>query len=81
MMVMMVFSRRFVACIGLVVVLAAALAPSGCGLLWAVLVPLLLLAAAVVLLEAGRRPEIPSLPSSPFLSVSGSRAPPALTLS
>ena len=69
--------RRLVACLCVVAVLLAAMAPVAPGLCWAILVPLLLFVAAVVLAPVRREFESCSAPESPFLSVLSSRAPPS----
>jgi len=70
--------RRIVAFFSVVAVLLAALSPASPGLLWAIVVPLLLLAGAVATVSAQRQPDDDRAPTFFWQSVSGSRAPPLL---
>ncbi len=69
-------ARRLIAFLCLAAVLLAAIAPTASGLFLAILVPLLLFVAAVVIVPIGREPEGGDGPAFLFLSVVTSRAPP-----
>jgi len=68
--------RRLIAFLCVVAVILAAITPGAPGLLWAILVPLLLFVAAVVIAPIRRESENSDAPAFPFLSVVTSRAPP-----
>lgn len=68
--------RRLIAFLCAVAVILAAITPAAPGLLWAILVPLLLFVAAVVIAPISRESENSDAPAFPFLSVVTSRAPP-----
>jgi hypothetical protein len=68
--------RRLIAFLCVVAVILAATTPAAPGLLWAILVPLLLFVAAVVIAPIRRESEDSDAPAFPFLSVVTSRAPP-----
>jgi|CZKR01.1.fsa_nt_gi hypothetical protein len=68
--------RRLIAFLCVVAVILAAITPAAPGLLWAILVPLLLFVAAVVIAPISRESENSDAPAFPFLSVVTSRAPP-----
>jgi hypothetical protein len=70
-------ARRLVAFFCVVAVLLAAIAPVSPGLCWAILVPLLLFVAAVVLAPVSRESENSNVLPIPFLLVLASRAPPS----
>jgi len=69
-------TRRLIVFFCLVAVLLAAIAPSSPGVFWAVLVPLLLFVASVVITPISRKSEKNNAPAFPFFSVPTSRAPP-----
>lgn len=69
-------ARRLIAFLCLVAVLLAAITPATSGLFLAILVPLLLFVAAVVIVPIGREPESGDAPAFLFLSIVTSRAPP-----
>lgn len=69
-------ARRLIAFLCLVAVLLAAITSATSGLFLAILVPLLLFVAAVVIVPIGREPESGHAPAFLVLSVVTSRAPP-----
>ena len=68
--------HRLVAFGCLLAVLLAALTPVPAGLFFAILLPLLLFVAAVIIAPLCRESECGNVPAYPFLSVVASRAPP-----
>jgi hypothetical protein len=68
--------HRLVAFVCLLAVLLTALTSFPSGLFWAILLPLLLFVAAIIIAPFGREPECGNVPAYPFLSVVASRAPP-----
>jgi len=62
------------ACLVAVLLTALTLVPSG--LFWAILLPLLLFVAAIIIAPIGRECECGNVATYPFLSVVASRAPP-----
>jgi len=71
--------RKLIALFCLAAVLCAALAPASHGLLWAILIPLLLLVEAVAVVTGDRQPEEGGAIIPAFFSVLSSRAPPAVS--
>jgi len=72
-------ARKLVAVICLTLLLLATLSPAGSGLLSAMLTPLWLFLAAVVLIAICRRPEVCHLPCFFVYRILCSRAPPILS--
>ena len=68
--------HRLVALVCLAAVLLAALTPAPSGLFWAILLPLLLFVAAIIIAPIGRERECGNVPAYSFLTVVASRAPP-----
>lgn len=68
--------RRILACLCIAALLFAVFAPANTGLLWAVLVPLALIALAEVCVSLYRNSDDPKAQPFGLLSLSLSRAPP-----
>jgi hypothetical protein len=73
-----ILARKLVSFLCLAAVLFAALAPASPGLLWAVVIPLLLLVGTVAVVASVRPDEGTAPPSLPYLDILTARAPPAL---
>jgi hypothetical protein len=73
----MLLMRRLIVVLCLVAVISAALAPSAHVLSAAILVPLLLFVATIVIVPIRFERENSTLPASPCLSFATSRAPPS----
>jgi len=72
------FLRKLAACLSVLAVLCAALAPASAGLLWAIVLPALLLVGVVAVVSTDPRPEDTQVPLFQLSAVLGSRAPPSL---
>jgi hypothetical protein len=73
----MSFLRRLIAFLCIVAVLLAAMSPVASGLVPAILVPLLLCIAVVVLATVARKSDEVYFPALPILASLASRAPPS----